>query len=169
MMKAAMQARGRGGDFVCPELPIAPGAAAQVALDAAAGQDPAQLAVVGSSLGGYYATWLAERLGCRAVLLNPAIHPGRDLQAHLGRQPVYFSDQTIELTADHLIQLQALDTVQVTRPERYFLIAATGDEVIDWATMVAKYARCRQKIIEGSDHVLSGFERYLDEILDFCR
>jgi len=167
-MRTALQARGRGADFVCPQLPVSPRSAAEVAMAAASLADPRRLSVVGSSLGGFYATWLAERLGCRAVLLNPAIHPDRDLEAHLGRQPVYFSDQTVELTADHLVQLQALDTARISLPERYFLVAATGDEVIDWTTMVAKYAGCRQRVIEGSDHVLSDFEHYLDEVLDFC-
>ena len=168
LMRATLQARGRAGDFVCPQLPISPRAAVAVALAAAALEDPARLSVVGSSLGGYYATWLAEQLGCRAVLLNPAIHPYRDLEAHLGHQTVFFSDQTSELTEDHLAQLQGLDTTPLTRPDRYLLVAATGDEVIDCRTMLAKYAGCRQRVIEGSDHALSDFDRYLDEVLDFC-
>ena len=167
-IRAALVARGRAGDFVCPQLPASPRAAANVALAAAALEDPARLALIGSSLGGYYATWVAEQLGCRAVLLNPAVTPARDLAPHLGRHPVFFSDQTIELTADHLTELQAVDTVRITRPQRYLLVAATGDEVIDCAAMRAKYAGCRQRVIEGSDHALTDFERYLDEVLDFC-
>jgi len=168
LIRSALQGRGRAGDFVCPQLPIAPRAAVSIALAAAALEDPARLSLVGSSLGGYYATWLAEQLGCRAALLNPAIRPWRDLAAHLGHQTVYFSDQSIELTEDHLAQLQGLDTAHLTRPERYFLVAATGDQVIDCNAMLAKYAGCRQRVIEGSDHALSDFDRYLDEILDFC-
>jgi len=167
-MRTALAARGRAGDFVCPQLPVSPRAAVNVVLGAAALEDPARLAVIGSSLGGYYATWLDEQVGCRAVLLNPAVDPALDLAAHLGRQRVFFSDQTIELTADHLAELRAIDTPRITRPERYFLLAATGDEVIDWTAMVARYAGCRQRVIEGSDHVLSDFDLYLDEILDFC-
>jgi predicted esterase YcpF (UPF0227 family) len=167
MLQAALQARGRGDEFVCPELPMAPREAAGIVLAAARGR-PGPVSVVGSSLGGFYATWLAEQTGCRAVLLNPAVDPSRDLQAHLGRQRVFFSDQTIELTADHLVQLRALETPHLTQLERYFLIAATGDEVIDCRTMLARYAGCRQRVIQGSDHALSDFGDYLDEILDFC-
>jgi uncharacterized protein len=167
-LRQALQARGRAEEFVCPELPVDPRAAAQAALAAAALARPSSVAIIGSSLGGFYATWLAERLGCRAVLLNPAVHPDRDLRAHLGRQRVFFSDQSIELTADHLIKLQALAIEQITRPERYFLVAATGDEVLDWTEMVHRYAGCRQRVIEGSDHALSDFERHIDEILGFC-
>lgn len=167
-IRIALAARGRAGDFVCPQLPVSPRAAVGVALAAADLEDPARLALIGSSLGGYYATWVAERIGCRAVLLNPAVSPALDLASQLGRHPVFFSDQTVELTADHLAELRAVDTPAITRPERYLLIAATGDEVIDCGTMVAKYAGCRQRVIEGSDHALSDFERYLDEVLDFC-
>jgi uncharacterized protein len=167
-MRTALAARGRAGDFVCPQLPVSPRAAVNVALASAALEDPAKLALVGSSLGGYYATWVAEQLGCRAVLLNPAVSPYRELATQLGRHPVYFSDQTIEWTADHLAELQAVDTARITRPERYLLVAATGDEVIDWTTMAAKYAGCRQRVIQGSDHALSDFDRYLEEILGFC-
>jgi predicted esterase YcpF (UPF0227 family) len=167
-LRSELGARGRAGDFVCPQLPVSPRAAANVALAAAALEDPARLALVGSSLGGYYATWVAEQLGCRAVLLNPAVDPVRDLSTQLGRQSVFFSDQTIELTADHLAELRGVDSPRITRPERYFLIAATGDEVIDWTAMVSKYAGCRQRVIEGSDHALSDFDRYMNEVLDFC-
>jgi len=168
LLRSALAQRGRSGDFACPQLPASLRAALNVALAAAALENPARLAVVGSSLGGFYATWVAEQLGCRAVLLNPAVAPERDLASQLGRHPVFSSDQTIELTADHLAELRAADTPRITRPERYFLIAATGDEVLDWTAMVAKYAGCRQRVIEGSDHALSDFGRYVDEVLEFC-
>ena len=169
-IRSVLDARGRAGDFACPQLPVSPRAAASVALAAAALEDPARLALIGSSLGGFYATWLAEQVGCRAVLLNPVVHPARVLAAQLGRHPVYSSDQTVELTADHLVELQALEaaTAQITRPQRYLLIAATGDELLDWTGMVARFAGCRQRVIQGSDHALLDFDRYVDEVLDFC-
>ena len=124
--------------------------------------------MLGSSLGGYYATWLAERVGCRAALLNPAIAPYEDLREHVGTQPVFFSEQTIEVKPEYMDELRTLDTPWITRPERYFLLAATGDEVIDWRRMAAKYAGCRQRIIDGSNHEISDFAAHLDEVLAFC-
>ena len=124
--------------------------------------------MVGSSLGGYYATWLAERTGCRAVLLNPAIRPYEDLAAHLGVQTVFHSDECIEVRPEHLDELRALDTPRITRPERYRLLAATGDAVIDWRTMVARYAGCEQFVIEGSDHEISDFAAHLPRVLAWC-
>ncbi len=168
MVREAMAARGKGDDFLCPQLPSSPRAAAQLIEATARLEDPERLALIGSSLGGYYATWLAERVGCRVALLNPAIAPYEDLGAHLGTQPVYFSGQTIEVKAEHMDELRALDTPAISRPERYFLLAATGDAVIDWRTMAAKYAGCRQRIIEGSNHEIADFAAYLGEVLSFC-
>ena len=168
MVGEAMAARAMLDDFLCPQLPASPRAAAQLIEAAARLEDPQRLALIGSSLGGFYATWLAERVGCRAVLLNPAIMPYEDLRGHLGTQPVFFSEQTIEVKPEYMDELRSLDTPRVTRPERFFLLAATGDEVIDWRTMAAKYAGCRQRIIEGSDHEISDFAAYLDDVLDFC-
>ena len=168
LVRRAMTARGRLDDFLCPQLPASPRSAAQLIEAAARLEDPRQLALIGSSLGGYYATWLAERVGCRAALLNPAITPYEDLRGHLGTQPVFFSAQTIEVKPEYMDELRTLDTPCITRPARYFLLAATGDEVIDWRTMAAKYAGCRQQIIDGSNHEISDFGAYLDEVLAFC-
>ena len=167
-VRAALQQRGRAGDYVCPQLPASPRAAAELIEPMAATEDPARLVLIGSSLGGYYATWLAERTGCRAVLLNPAIRPYEDLRAHLGVQPVFCSDAQIDMRPEYLNELLALDTPRITLPERYFLLAATGDEVIDYRTMVAKYAGARQHVIQGSDHQIAEFAQYLDEALAFC-
>jgi predicted esterase YcpF (UPF0227 family) len=167
-LRAALEARGRVGEWLCPQLPASPKAAVGLALAAVRSVAPEALTLIGSSLGGYYATWLAEHLGCRAALLNPAIRPYEDLRTHLGQQPVYFSAASIDMRPEYLDELLALDTPRITHPQRYFLLAATGDELIDYRTMLAKYAGCRQRLIEGSDHPLSDFARYLDEVLEFC-
>jgi hypothetical protein len=167
-IRDALIARGLADDYLCPQLPASPRQAIDLALVAARLEDPARLALIGSSLGGYYATWLAEHLGCRAVLLNPAITPYEDLKTYLGPQPVYFSSASIDMKAEYLDELKAFDTLRISRPERYFLVAATGDEVIDYRTMVAKYAGCKQRVIQGSDHQIQDFAQYLDEVLAFC-
>jgi len=168
MLRERMRALGREGEYVCPALPTSPRAAVDLALGLASGLPPSSVALIGSSLGGYYATWLAEQLGCRAVLLNPAITPARDLEAHLGRQPVYFSADEIDFRPEHLRELQEIDTPVISRPGRYFLVAATGDDLIDYRTMTSKYAGARQHVIAGSNHELSDFDLYMDEVLDFC-
>lgn len=168
LLREAMSARGRAADYLCPTLPASPAQAVDLVLNAVRGRGGAPLALIGSSLGGYYATWLAERIGCRAVLLNPAIRPQDDLTQHLGVQPIYFSDAQIEFRREYLAELEAIDTPAITRPERYLLLAATGDTVIDYRTMVRKYRGARQHVIEGSDHELADFANYIDEVLAFC-
>lgn len=168
MIRDAMAARGMLDEFLCPQLPASPRAAARLIEATARLEDPQRLALIGSSLGGYYATWLAERVGCRAALLNPAITPYEDLRGHIGTQPVFFSEQTIEVKPEYMDELRTLDTACITRPERYFLLAATGDEVIDWRTMAGKYVGCRRRIIDGSNHEISDFAAYLGEALEFC-
>lgn len=167
-LAARLEQRGLADAWRCPQLPVAPREAARMIADIATGDDSRQLAIIGSSLGGYYATWMAERLDCRVVLLNPAVHPDRDLAPHLGVQAVYHSDETVEVKAEFLDELRALRTGTITRPERYLLVAATGDEVLDWREMIARYPAARQIIIEGSDHGLTDFATIIDEVIDFA-
>lgn len=167
MLRERLQQRGLADQLMCPALPASPRIAAQLALYAARAKPADRVALIGSSLGGYYATWVAEQLGCRAALLNPAINPARDLEAHIGRQPVFFSDAEIDFRPEYIDELRDLDA-PVTKPERYFLVAATGDTVIDYRMMVAKYQGARQRVIEGSNHELSDFAQYVDEVLSFC-
>jgi predicted esterase YcpF (UPF0227 family) len=163
-----MAALGRADELICPQLPASPKAAIDLALLLAERHAPDQLAIVGSSLGGFYATWLAERLGCRAVLLNPAVNPLKDLDQHVGVTTAYHSDEPFEFKREYIDELADLRVERITRPERYFLLAATGDEVLDYRDMVAHYQGARQHVIEGSDHAISEFPQYVDEVLAFC-
>jgi predicted esterase YcpF (UPF0227 family) len=123
---------------------------------------------VGSSLGGYYATWLAERLGCRAVLLNPAVRPYEGLRAQVGTRTEFGSGRPVQILPEYLDELRALETGPITQPQRYFLVAATGDEVLDYREMLERYAGCPTELVQGSDHALSDFAQHLPRILRFC-
>lgn len=175
LLAQRMQQLGLADQYYCPQLPASPKAAMVLALAWAERQCRRQspessesLSIIGSSLGGFYANWLAERLDCRAVLLNPAVQPPRDLQKYVGVTTQYHSNEPFEFKAEYVAELQALTVPAISRPERYFLIAATGDEVLDWREMTAHYPGARQHIIEGSDHGISEFDRYVDEVLAFC-
>lgn len=168
VVASKMAALGRAGELVCPQLPASPNEAMALSLSLVDGVPAQELAIVGSSLGGYYATWLAERLGCRAVLLNPAIVPLKDLDQHVGATTAWHSDQPFEFKREYIDELRALAIDKVTRPERYFLIAATGDEVLDYRDMVVHYAGARQHVIQGSDHAIPEFADYVDDVLAFC-
>lgn len=168
LMAETMAALGLQDQYLCPQLAVAPSDAARQIEDLIAPFEADAVTVIGSSLGGFYATWLAERKGCKAVLLNPAIRPDRDLRGHLGVQTVYHSDATIEILPTHIDQLASLRVVNITRPERYFLVAAKGDEVLDWREMVAHYPGAHRLLIEGSDHGLSDFPVCIDRVLAFA-
>jgi predicted esterase YcpF (UPF0227 family) len=168
MLRETMAARGRAGEYLCPALPASPARSVELVLTMVRDLPLERLALIGSSLGGYYATWLAERLGCPAVLLNPAIRPQDGLASYIGVQPVYFSEAQIDFRREYLDELAAIDTPTITRPERYLLLAATGDAVIDYRTMVQKYQGARQHVIAGSDHELSDFTNFIDEVIVFC-
>ncbi|WP_413628604.1 YqiA/YcfP family alpha/beta fold hydrolase [Herbaspirillum frisingense] len=168
VMGQRMAELGLQDDYLCPQLPASPAAAIALAGALVAGVDPAQLTVVGSSLGGFYATWLAEHLGCRAVLLNPAVKPPRDLESYVGVSTQYHSDEPFEFKHEYIAELRSLVVPAISRPQRYLLLAATGDEVLDWREMVAHYPGARQIVIQGSDHGMAEFVDYLDEVLAFC-
>lgn len=156
----------------CPQLPPSPEAALRGVMDTIAAW-PLQagfesLAVVGSSLGGFYATAVAEATGCKAVLLNPAVEPARDLASYIGEQTTwqnpaehfFFEPRFVdELKAQHAGPLKA--------PQNYLAFIAKGDEVLDWREMAGRYAGARLRILEGGDHALSDFDAHLPEILEF--
>jgi predicted esterase YcpF (UPF0227 family) len=159
---------GRSDEYICPQLPASPRLAMEQAFALVQGVPAEELSIIGSSLGGYYATWMAEQIGCRAVLLNPAIVPQISLDQHVGVTTEYHSDKPFEFKREYIDELHALAIPQITMPERYFLIAATGDEVLDYRDMVAHYPGARQTVIQGSDHAISEYADYLDEVLAFC-
>jgi predicted esterase YcpF (UPF0227 family) len=126
----------------------------------------ATLTLVGSSLGGFYATHLAERFGARAVLINPAVRPYDDLQA--GSYVNLYTGEAFEFVDAHFATLRALAVPRITRPERYFLLVRTGDEVLDWRVAVACYAGARQYVLGGGDHSWADFDAEVPSVLRFA-
>ncbi len=154
----------------CPQLPPSPREAMAEVMQGIAAWPRAQMAVMGSSLGGYYATWIAEQTGCRAVLLNPAVHAARDLATQVGVHPSWHAPQeTFEFKARYLDELRALAVPVITRPERYYALIARGDEVLDWREMRAHDPGAQGRLLAGSDHAISEFPDHLDEVLAFLQ
>jgi predicted esterase YcpF (UPF0227 family) len=162
-----MASLGRQADYVCPALPNSPcEAIAQIEAELEQ-RRPESVTLIGSSLGGFYATHLAEKHGWKAVLVNPAVHAHILMHGALGPQTNWHTGETWQFTEAHLAELAALDMPAITRPERYLLLAQTGDEVIDYRDAVAYYAGATQIIEDGGDHGFAGFERHYQTILDF--
>lgn len=166
LLAQRLSAMGLASRFVCPQLPPSPAAAVDQVLRSI-GPRPADT-LVGSSLGGYYATWLAERCGCRAVLLNPAVAPARDLAGWVGVQRMYHSDDEFVFEPAFLGELARLEVAAPSRLQRYLLVAAKGDELLDWREMVAKYRGAPTVLLDGGDHGLSDFAALIDRVLAFA-
>jgi predicted esterase YcpF (UPF0227 family) len=165
LLKARLEALGRGEEFAAPALPHGPAQAATL-LDALVVRHPGA-ALVGSSLGGFYATYLAEKHGLKAVLLNPAVRPYELLAPYVGRQKNLHTGEEYDFTARDIAELRALEFERIT-PGRYLLIAGNGDEVLDYRHAVERYRGCEQIVIEGGDHGLSGFAGHVELVLAFC-
>jgi predicted esterase YcpF (UPF0227 family) len=152
----------------CPQLPPSPHDAMAMVFEAVQAWPRERMAVLGSSLGGFYATVAAERIGCRAVLMNPAVDPARDLAAYIGEQTMFHApDEHFFFRAEYVDELRAMMPPAITRPERYFVVIAKGDEVLDWREIHARYASTTLRLLEGSDHGLSDFDEHLPHILRF--
>ena len=162
-----MEEKGLGTQYASPALPPLAGDAIAVceALLRRAAKGP--VCFVGSSLGGFYATWLAEKHDARAVLINPAIDPHVGLRAYLGTQKNLHTGEPYELTERHLQEWKSLYAPRIT-PPRYLLLVETGDEVLDYRRAVQRYAGASQVVIPGGDHSLQSFPEYLPAILRFA-
>ena len=166
-MARYLQERGLGEKFACPALPHLPGEAIALIESLPAMRVPRDVTFVGSSLGGFYATWLAEKYACRAILIQPAIFPHVGLGKYLGRQKNLYTGAEYELTRAHLQGWRQL-CVEKVDSERYLLLLETGDEVLDYREAVRKYEGARMVIREGGDHMLQSFPEHLPRMLDFA-
>jgi len=131
-------------------------------------REPATLAFVGSSLGGYYATYFAERRDARAIVINPSVRPYSDLERYLGPQRNLYTGAAYELTREHFDELRTLRVGTITRPERYLLMAQSGDEVLDWREAVGYYGGAWQFVQGGGDHAFQDFEAQIPALLRFA-
>lgn len=168
LMAAAVASRHPGVTWWCPALAASPKQAMDEVQQGIADWPKDSMAVMGSSLGGFYATWLAERLGCKAVLLNPAVHPARDLAAYIGKNEMWHDPaQSFMFDPAFVDELLAQEIVRISCPERYFAVIAKGDEVLDWREMTSHYPGATVKLLPAGDHALSDFDQHLDGILKF--
>jgi predicted esterase YcpF (UPF0227 family) len=152
----------------CPQLPPSPREAMALLLQGSADWPHESMAVVGSSLGGFYATWVAEQTGCKAVLLNPAVNPARDLEKYIGEQTCWQDPQERFFFQPEFVQeLRDLACTSLTRPERYLAVIAKGDKLLDWRESHARYAGAQLRLLEGSDHGITDFDQQLPAVMAF--
>jgi len=155
-------------EYVVPKLHHRPVVAMRDVIDWIDRRESRSLTFVGSSLGGFYATWLTERFEANAIMINPSVRPFTDLERYLGPQRNLYTGDEYELTREHFAELKALKIERITRPERYFLLVQSGDEVLDWRDAVGYFAGAWQYVQGGGDHAFQDFELQIPAILRFA-
>ena len=161
-----LRERGLGDKFLCPQLPAAPKDAIALATDLI--NRHGVTTIIGSSLGGYYATWLAEKFDLRGVLVNPAVVVHLSLQQYIGPQRWLYTGESFEFTLDHVEQLRAIEVPVLSRPDRFWLLVEQGDETLDYRDAVRRYAGARQTVLAGGDHGFTRWNAVLDPIIEFA-
>ena len=157
-----------GVTFWCPQLPPSPKAAMELVAQGIALWPGAAMAVIGSSLGGFYPSWVAQHKGCPCVMLNPAVHPARDLARYIGEQTTWHDPaERFYFQPEYIDELRALDTAGQPPAAPEMAIIAKGDEVLDWREMVARYPQARLVVQEGGEHALASFSDYLPQVTEF--
>lgn len=160
---------GKSIEWYCPQLPPSPQETMQMVCNKIEQTGAQRLCIIGSSLGGFYATYLAERYPhAKTILLNPAVRAARELAPYVGQLTAYDSDEPFDWRAEYVDQLKEQQVERITHGERYFLLAAKGDELLDWREMVEHYPGAKHLIIEGSDHGITEYPQYLDQVVAFA-
>ena len=164
---ARMAAHGLQDAFWCEQLPVS-ARDAMALVEAHISRCTTPPTLVGSSLGGFYATHLAETHGFKAVVVNPAVIAPLSLASYIGTQRHMYSDETFEFTEQHIAELRELEHPTLAHPENFWLLAETGDEVLDYRHAVARYQGAHQTVLEGGDHSFTQWDAYLDPILRYA-
>ena len=172
---ARVRAEHPGVVWWCPQLPPSPAEAMDLVMRGTANWPRESMAVVGSSLGGFYARWFSLHTGCPAVLLNPAPFPARDLSAYIGEQTAWHDPQErfffqpgfVDELKDQQADIERLAAQQPTTDDDLFAIVSKGDEVLDWREMQAFCAGGKVRLLDGSDHAISDFDDHMDAVLGF--
>jgi predicted esterase YcpF (UPF0227 family) len=154
-------------EWYCPQLLASPKASMAMVTNYIDQSKADRMVVIGSSLGGFYANYLTEKYSCKAVALNPAVRAARELAPHVGMMTAYDSEEPFDFRPEYIDELKALQVERVSDPSRYFLIAAKGDELLDWKEMSQFYQGAKQLILEGGDHGIADYSDHLPRIMEF--
>lgn len=160
--------QGSAIEWYCPQLLASPRESMDMVQHHIDASKADRLCVIGSSLGGFYTNYLAEHYGCKGIALNPAVRAGRELAPHVGMMTAYDSEEPFDFRAEYIDELNRMQVESITLPERYLLLAATGDELLNWQEMAAFYSGAKQIIIQGSDHGIHNYSEYLYSVVSFA-
>lgn len=156
-------------ELVVPALPFEPMSAIstiQRCMEATAHE---QVALIGSSLGGFYALYIAEKYHCRATLINPAIRPYELLADYLGKNINMYTGEQYVFTTAHISQLQDIEIQKIKFPQNYLVLLQTGDEILDYRQAVEKFNNSYVSVAQGGNHSFDGFEKVINDIIEFSQ
>ncbi len=155
----------RAEAFIAPSLSYIPELAIQTLeeLIEACGND---VRLIGSSLGGFYTIYLAQKYRLKAVLINPSIYPYKTLKMSLGTPPNFYDGSHFEWKESHLEMLRKYET-NVSHQKDFFLLVQKGDDVLDYREALNKFPNAQTVAEDGGDHSFSGIEHYFDEMENF--
>lgn len=154
-------------EFVCPALPPFASSAIQLLRELIEARQPEPIYLLGSSMGGFFATCLAEQYNLRAVLINPAVSPGRGLGKWLGENSNYITGEKWVFEPRHIDEYLALDPREINRKNNYKVLLQTGDEVLDYRDAQARYQGCDIVTEEQGDHSFINYHQHLGAIVQF--
>lgn len=154
-------------EWYCPQLLASPKESIDMVMKRIDQSHFDRMVIIGSSLGGFYTNYLAEKYQCKGIVLNPAVYAARELEPHVGMMTAYDSEEPFDFKAEYIDELRALQVDAISNPERYFLIAAKGDELLDWEEMAAFYPGAKMLILEGSDHGIADYATHLAAVIEF--
>lgn len=165
----ALTSKDHSYEWYCPQLLASPKQSMDMVTSHIDQSDADNIIIIGSSLGGFYTNYLAEKYQCKGIALNPAVYAARELEPHVGMMTEYDSDKPFDFKAQYIDELRALQVEKISDPQRYFLIAAKGDELLEWKEMVAFYKGAKQLVLEGSDHGIADYADHLPAVMDFIQ
>ena len=164
LLSEEMQRRGLSAQLFCPQLSPVP-AIAMAEMEAWLATQVQPVTVIGSSLGGHYASYLAARHRLRAVLINPAVVSALEADRFIGEHENFHSGERFTFTAVHAQQLA--EQIALPDPRRTWLLLETGDTTLDYHAAQAYWFGCRQSVFEGGDHSFTRFPQMLPQLIEF--
>ncbi len=158
--------QGRESEWICPDLPSNPKLALNLLSDIITDlqQQGKPIKLVGSSLGGFYATVLSEQFNLKAVVINPSVNPDITLKNKIGTQKAWHTDTDVEFTQADVDTLTKNKVKSISHTDNFFLMVEREDETLDYREATEFYRNCNQLVFNHGNHGFSRFEQVLSLI-----